>query len=91
MFLKKEDLADGPALGLITVRTVTAGDKTLYVAGGQRLDKEFLNSLPATDGMRFQLYRNFEPLPSPESLGSKLAAGLVEEVRRQPRATHARR
>ncbi len=85
VFLKKEDLADGPALGLITVRTVTAGDKTLYVAGGQRLDKEFLDSLPATDGMRFQLYRNFEPLPSPESLGSKLAAGLVEEVRRQPR------
>ncbi len=85
VFLKKEDLADGPALGLITVRTVTAGDKTLYVAGGQRLDKEFLNSLPATDGMRFQLYRNFEPLPSPESLGSKLAASLVEEVKRQPR------
>ena len=85
VFLKKEDLADGPALGLITVRTVTAGDKTLYVAGGQRLDKEFLNSLPATDGMRFQLYRNFEPLPSPESLGSKLAASLVEEVQRQPR------
>ena len=85
VFLKKEDLADGPALGLITVRTVTAGDKTLYVAGGQRLDKEFLDSLPATDGMRFQLYRNFEPLPSPESLGSKLTASLVEEVKRQPR------
>jgi signal transduction histidine kinase len=85
VFLKKEDLADGPALGLITVRTVTAGDKTLYVAGGQRLDTEFLDSLPATDGMRFQLYRNFEPLPAPESLGSKLAASLVEEVKRQPR------
>jgi two-component system, NtrC family, nitrogen regulation sensor histidine kinase NtrY len=85
VFLKKEDLADGPALGLITVRSVTAGDKTLYVVGGQRLDKEFLDSLPASDGMRFELYRNFEPLPSPESFGSKLAAGLVEEVRRQPR------
>jgi two-component system nitrogen regulation sensor histidine kinase NtrY len=85
VFLKKEDLADGSALGLITVRGVKAGDKMLYVAGGQRLDKEFLESLPATDGMRLQLYRNFEPLPSPESLGSKLAASLVEDVRREPR------
>jgi two-component system nitrogen regulation sensor histidine kinase NtrY len=85
VFLKKEDLADGPALGLITVRSVKAGDKALYVAGGQRLDKEFLDSLPATEGMRFQLYPNFESQPPPEKLGSKLAAGLVEEVRRQPR------
>ena len=85
VFLKKEDLADGSALGLVTVRGVTAGDKTLYVVGGQRLDKEFLDSLPASDGMRLELYRNFEPLPSPESLGSKLAAGLVEDVRQKPR------
>ena len=85
VFLKKEDLADGTALGLITVRSVKAGDGELYVAGGQRLDKEFLDSLPSTDGMRFQLYRNFEPLASPMNLGSKLAAGLVQEVRQQPR------
>ena len=32
-----------------------------------------------------QLYRNFEPLRFAASLGSKLAADLVEEVRRQPR------
>ena len=55
------------------------------MVGGQRLDKEFLDSLPASDGMRLQLYRNFEPLPSPEPLGSKLAADLVKEVRRQTR------
>jgi signal transduction histidine kinase len=85
VFLKKEDLADGPALGLITVRSVKAADGMLYVAGGQRLDKEFLDSLPPSEGMRFELYRNFEPLPSPDSLGSKLAAGLVEDVRRKPR------
>ena len=76
-FLKKEELADGSALGLITVRAVKAGDGTLYVVGGQRLDKEFLESLPASDGMRLQLYRNFEPLAP--------ANTLVEEVRRQPR------
>jgi two-component system nitrogen regulation sensor histidine kinase NtrY len=76
-FLKKEDLADGSALGLIAVRTVKAGDGTLFVAGGQRLDKEFLNSLPVTEGVRVQLYRNFEPLAP--------ADALVEEVRRQTR------
>ncbi len=76
-FLKKEDLADGSALGLIAVRSIKAGDGTLFVAGGQRLDKEFLDSLPATDGVRVELYRNFEPLAP--------ADALVDKVRRQPR------
>jgi two-component system, NtrC family, nitrogen regulation sensor histidine kinase NtrY len=77
VFLKKEDLADGSALGLITVRSVKAGDGMLYVAGGQRLDKEFLDSLPSLEGERLDLYRNFEPLTP--------ANKLVDEVRRQPR------
>jgi len=57
VFLKKEDLADGEALGLITVRTLKAGDGTLYVVGGRRLDQEFLDSLPGAEGMRVRLYR----------------------------------
>jgi len=57
VFLKKEDLADGEALGLITVRTVKAGEGLLYVAGGRRLDQEFLDSLPGAEGMRVRLYR----------------------------------
>jgi signal transduction histidine kinase len=80
VFLKKEELADGAALGLITVRVVKAGDKTLYVAGGQRLDKDFLDSLPVTDGLRLQIYRNFEPRENPGP-----AATLVEDVRRESR------
>jgi signal transduction histidine kinase len=85
VFLKKEDLADGPVLGLVAARSVSDGDKTIVVVGGRRMDQEFLDSLPATEGMRLELYRNFEPLPSAESLESKVAADLVEEVRRQPR------
>ena len=69
IFLKREDLADGAALGLIAVRTVKAGNGLLYMAGGQRLDKEFLDSLPAVEGMRVQLYRNFEPLTPPKNWG----------------------
>ena len=38
-FLKREELADGAALGLITARTVKAGNEELYIAGGQKLDK----------------------------------------------------
>ncbi len=85
VFLKREDLADGSALGMITVRAVKAGEGTLYIAGGLQLDKEFLDSLPAVEAMRVQLYRNVEPLPAPETLGSKLAADLVEDVRKRPR------
>jgi two-component system, NtrC family, nitrogen regulation sensor histidine kinase NtrY len=57
VFLKREDLADGEALGLITVRTVRTGDGTLYVVGGWRLDQELLDSLPGAEGMRVLLSR----------------------------------
>jgi len=81
IFLRREELADGAVLGLITVRTVKAGDVLLYIAGGQRLDKDFLDSLPATEGLRLQLYTNFEPLPP--------ATALIQDVRNQPReVTH---
>jgi two-component system nitrogen regulation sensor histidine kinase NtrY len=79
-FLKKEDLSDGSALGLIAVRSVKAGDGLLYLAGGQRLDKEFLDSLPATDGVRLQIYRNFEPRENPGP-----AAALLDDARRESR------
>ncbi len=79
IFLKREELADGPALGLITVRTVKSGAGLLYIVGGQRLDKEFLASLPAVEGLRVQLYRTFETSVPPET------AGLIDKVRRQPR------
>jgi two-component system, NtrC family, nitrogen regulation sensor histidine kinase NtrY len=55
VFLKKEELADGPALALITVRSVKAGDGMLYIVGGRRLDQEFIDSLPRTEGMRVRL------------------------------------
>ena len=84
-FLRREELADGAALGLIAVRSVKAGEGQLYVAGGQRIDKEFLDSLPQIEGIEARIYRTFDPLPAPETLGSHLAAELVREVQRQPR------
>ncbi|MGD0299523.1 MAG: ATP-binding protein [Bryobacteraceae bacterium] len=75
IFLKREDLADGAALGLIAVRTVKAGNQHLYIAGGQRLDKQFLDTLPQVEGLRVQLYNAFDAASPP----------LVREVQRQPR------
>jgi two-component system nitrogen regulation sensor histidine kinase NtrY len=85
VFLQREDLADGPALGLMTVRTLNAGDGLLYVAGGQRLDKAFLDSLPPAPGMNIRLVRDFDaPAPS-DTPASKLAADLIQDVRERPR------
>ncbi len=75
-FLKREDLAAGAALGLIAIRTVKAGNAQLYLAGGQRLDEQFLDTLPGVEGLRVQLYSNFE---------SKVTSALVREVLQQPR------
>ena len=77
-FLKRVELADGAALGLIMVRTVKTGNGQLYLAGGQRVDKKFLDSLPVAEGLRIQLFQNFEPFASGE------APGLVGEIRKQP-------
>ncbi len=58
-FLRKENLSEGPALGLSAARTVTVGEIPLYVIGGKKLDKEFLASLELPAGMRAILYQNF--------------------------------
>jgi signal transduction histidine kinase len=58
-YLKPEGLPQGTALGLIAVRPAVGGD--LYVAGGKRLDKNFLTSLDLPSGMRVWLYQNAAP------------------------------
>jgi two-component system, NtrC family, nitrogen regulation sensor histidine kinase NtrY len=75
VFLKREELAEGAALGLIAVRTVKAGTQQLYIAGGQRLDKQFLDTLPQVEGLRVRLYNTFEHAAPP----------LVREVQQEPR------
>jgi len=85
VFLQREELADGPALGLMTVRSLNAGDGQLYVAGGQRLDKAFLDSLPPAPGMNIRLVRDFDAPPPSDPPASKLAADLIRDVRQSPR------
>jgi signal transduction histidine kinase len=56
-FLKNEDLPDGTALGMIAVRPVHAGDAAIYLIGGKKVDREFIDSLSLPPGMYVWLYR----------------------------------
>ncbi len=89
-FLKSEELPNEVAMAMVAVRAVKAGEKSLYVVGGYRLDREFLGSLVLPSGMRVLLYHNFEPRFSAQALadaagpakGAERLAPLIEEVRR---------
>ncbi len=59
-FLKEEETPAGPQLGLFAVRSISAGDRKLYVVGGIRLDKSFLASIDLPAGMRVMLYENLD-------------------------------
>jgi two-component system, NtrC family, nitrogen regulation sensor histidine kinase NtrY len=59
-FLMKVETDQGPALGLMAVSTVRVGDRDLYVVGGERLGKEFLESLVLPADMRALLYLNLD-------------------------------
>ena len=92
-FLKREELPDAVILALVAVRTVTVGDRKLYIVGGRVLDREFVKSLVAPEGMRVLLYSNLAPAFSPAELidanggvaAATLLRPLVEQVERQRR------
>jgi signal transduction histidine kinase len=67
-FLRREELSDGVTLALTAVSETHAGDRKLYVAGGQRLDREFLSSLVLPEGMRVLLYRGLSDVLSPAQI-----------------------
>ena len=88
-FLRREDLADEPALALEVVRVMSAGESRVYIVAGRRLDQTFLASLVLPPGMRALLYRNLDPAFSAQALvdssgpvpeAQKLAP-LIENVR----------
>jgi two-component system, NtrC family, nitrogen regulation sensor histidine kinase NtrY len=69
-FLKREVLPEGPALALVAVRVVRAGDSPLSLIGGERLDRDFLASLVLPAGTRALLYRSEGQQFSPAALTS---------------------
>jgi two-component system nitrogen regulation sensor histidine kinase NtrY len=56
----------------------------LYVAGGQRLDKAFLDSLSPAPGMNIRLVSDFDAPARSDAADSKLAADLIQDVRARP-------
>jgi signal transduction histidine kinase len=86
-FLQAVELPQEIALGLMAVHKVGAGERGIYLAGGRRLDRQFLESLVLPPGMRVLLYRNLEPEVSARQLidpsgNTSEAAGLVPLIAR---------
>jgi len=67
-FLKREELSDGPTLGLFAVRAARVGEQPLYVIGGERLDQGFLSTLDIPAGTRVLLYQSLDAKWNPKSL-----------------------
>lgn len=67
-FLKLEELQDSTALGLFAIRSIHAGEHSVYVIGGRRLDKTFLSALNLGPDMRVLLYQNRGEQFSPDLL-----------------------
>jgi two-component system, NtrC family, nitrogen regulation sensor histidine kinase NtrY len=67
-FLMKVDTQTGPVIALLAISTVRVGDKNLYIAGGERLGREFLSSLVLPKGMRALLYLNLTEKFDPKNL-----------------------
>jgi len=96
-FLMKTDTPEGPTLALMSVATVRVGDNNLFVAGGQRLGKEFLASLVLPAGMRALLYLNLDPSYQPANLvdangpanDAERFASIVQREQQQPGAQTA--
>jgi len=94
-FLKREELPDGPTLGLFAFRIVRVGEQPLFVIGGEKLDQGFLSTLDIPPGTRVLLYQNLDPKWNPKSLldlngpaaGADRIAPLVEKVRANDRET----
>jgi two-component system, NtrC family, nitrogen regulation sensor histidine kinase NtrY len=88
-FLKREELPDGPTLGLFVVRVAHVGEQSLYMIGGARLDQGFLSTLDIPAGTRVLLYQNLDAKWNPKSLldlngpaaGADKLAPLVAAVR----------
>ena len=78
--LRREELPSGMTLALAAVRAVQAGDRRMYVVGGQRLDEEFLSTLVLPKGMRALLWRDLGSEPAPKGLGP-----LIERVKSSKR------
>ena len=81
-FLKLEELQDSTALGFFAARAIHVGDRSVYVVGGQRLDKNFLLALDLPADMRVLLYQNRGDHFSPDLLLNPAAGASAADPAR---------
>jgi two-component system nitrogen regulation sensor histidine kinase NtrY len=67
-FLKREELPDGPNLGLFAAAATRLDQESLYVIGGERLGPGFLATLDIPAGTRVLLYQNLDVQWNPKLL-----------------------
>ncbi len=81
-FLQRVELPDGVDLGVLAVRVVSGGAKTLYLIGGRRLDRGFFDVIALPAGTSALLYRNIEAQAAfaPDALAA--ANGSVDQPER---------
>ncbi len=81
-FLKLEELQDSTALGFFAARAIHVGERSVYVVGGRKLDKNFLSALDLPADTRALLYQNRGDHFSPDLLLDPGAgAGVAEPAR----------
>ena len=81
-FLKLEDLQDSTALGFFASRAIRVGERSVYVVGGRKLDKNFLSALDLPADTRALLYQNRGDHFSPDLLlDPGVGAGVAEPAR----------
>jgi nitrogen fixation/metabolism regulation signal transduction histidine kinase len=92
-FVEIEQLPDGSSVALLAVRSVSTPWGTIYLTGGQRIDKEMLEDLASTPGMHAELLQlGRGRLPEAASLVARVrkagkAASLVRAEPFSPSAT----
>jgi len=89
-FLRFEEMAEGPALGLFAVRRTPGDAGYVWVAGGFRLDEDFLKALAAPDGMQVAWKRDrtgadstITDIPLKDVDGKTLATIFVGQSQRE--------
>jgi signal transduction histidine kinase len=88
-FLQPIELPNETALGLVAVRDAGSGTRHVRLAGGRRLDRQFLSSLVLPPGMRALLSRHVDDRGS--SLHLVDASGPVTDARElEPLITRVR-
>jgi signal transduction histidine kinase len=89
--LRQQDTQEGGKIGLCAIAKYSGEEASMYVIGGQKLDKNFLETLGLPAGMRVLFYQNLGKGFSSERLidpagklpdPSKLAS-LIEQARTQ--------